>query len=122
MPHFHTRVVTCSLLQTPIGIITKLLVSMRRNQLITHVTNATDVHVWNVDAALRQLPVLDRLTDAVQELQVTRRDTMVFVKCQNSDEVGVIDMRTGTLLDLLTHETKVGCLVCGMGLFSIMRQ
>lgn len=110
------------MLQTPIGIITKLLVSMRRNQLITHVTNATDVHVWNVDAALRQLPVLDRLTDAVQELQVTRRDTMVFVKCQNSDEVGVIDMRTGTLLDLLTHETKVGCLVCGMGLFSIMRQ
>ena len=95
------------LLQAPIGIITTLLVSKQRGQVVTHSHSNTHIHVWNVEADTRNVDTLDKLTAAVQRVLVTQDNSIAYVQCVNSDEVGVIDMRTGAMLDLLTHDTKV---------------
>ena len=95
------------MLQAPIGIITSLLVSKQRGQVVTHISNSCHIHVWNVEADTRNVDTLDKLTAAVQRVLVTQDNSIAYVQCVNSDEVGVIDMRTGAMLDLLTHDTKV---------------
>jgi hypothetical protein len=48
------------------------------------------------------------MTGPVQRVLVTADSSLAYVQCVDSDEVGVIDMRTGAMMDLLTHDNKVG--------------
>ena len=93
--------------QAPIGIITSLLASQTGSLLVTHTRGSTDLHLWNVESATKSIDCPDKLTAPVQRLLVTKDSSLAFVQCCHSDEVGVIDMRTGKMLDLLTHDCKV---------------
>ena len=49
----------------------------------------------------------DRLTSSVSDVIVTSDDQLAFVSAAGSDEVGVFDMSSGQLVDLMTHEGHV---------------
>ena len=83
-----------------------------RGQIITNNTGSSHIHVWT-RLARKSVQRLDKLTAEVTRAQVTKDNSIAYVQCKGSDEIGVIDMKTGTLLDLLTHDTKVG-LICLM--------
>lgn len=95
-----------SAIQAPIGIITTLVTSMS-GQLITHVDGSKDVQVWNIQETTRKVTTRDKLTGAIEEFQVTSDNSIAFVRCHHGDEIGLIDMRNGALLDLLTHDMPV---------------
>jgi len=94
-------------IQAPVGIITEMLVSRHRNQVITHLKDSKDIQVWNIDAALKPINMLDKLTSEVIEAKLTSDNSVAFVRCRDSDELGVVDMRSGVLLDLLTHDAPI---------------
>ena len=99
------RQVTC--LQAPVGILTSLLVPHYSSQIVTHTEGSTILHVWNLDEAIKKVAMMDRLTGRVEKILFTSDDKLAFVQCHDSDEVGVIDMCTGQLQDLLTHSAPV---------------
>lgn len=94
-------------LQAPVGVIDHLLIPSDRGQIVTHLANSNEIHVWGLGDAIGHTGHLDRLTRPVEEILVTADDAKAFVKCQGSDEVGVLDMKTGQLVDLFTHPTEV---------------
>lgn len=63
--------------------------------------------MWNIDEAVRKVQTPDRMTAAISEVQLTSDNQMCFVRCQQSDELGVVDMSTGSMLDLMTHDSPV---------------
>ncbi|CAL1530131.1 unnamed protein product [Lymnaea stagnalis] len=95
-----------SAIQAPIGIITTLVTSLS-GQLITHVDGSKNVQVWNIQEATRQVTTRDKLTGAIQDFQVTADNSIAFASCRHGDEIGLIDMRNGALMDLLTHDMPV---------------
>ncbi|KAH9495509.1 hypothetical protein Btru_013100 [Bulinus truncatus] len=94
-------------IQAPIGVITKLVVSSHKSQVVTHVESSRDIQVWNISETLRKVITRDRLTEAVSEFQMTANNDISFVRCENSDELGLIDMRNGCMIDLLTHDSPI---------------
>ncbi|WAR24293.1 LOW QUALITY PROTEIN: NWD2-like protein [Mya arenaria] len=99
-------------IQAPVGIITEMLISQNTSQVITHLKGSKDVQVWNVDDAVKQINMLDKLTNEVIEAKLTVDNSVAFVRCKDSDELGVIDMRNGILLDLLTHDAPIQDFAC----------
>ncbi|KAK3089761.1 hypothetical protein FSP39_006292 [Pinctada imbricata] len=93
--------------QAPVGIIKELLVSRKRSQIITHMTGAKDLQVWNIDDAVNQMNMRDKLGTAIQDIKVTKSGEAAFVRCADGDEIGVIDMGSGSMIDLLCHESNV---------------
>ena len=63
--------------------------------------------VWNIDAAVRKVNTPDKLTDSISEFQLTSDGRLAFVRCRQSDEIGVVSMRNGSMVDLLTHDNPV---------------
>ncbi|BFZ00150.1 hypothetical protein BsWGS_03189 [Bradybaena similaris] len=96
-----------SVLQAPVGLVTSMLVSRSRGQVLTHLDNSREIQVWRPGRAVQQLITPDKLTDAIAEFHVTVDTRLTFIKCCRSDAVGVIDLNTGCLRDLLTHDTDV---------------
>ncbi|XP_064626001.1 uncharacterized protein LOC135486827 [Lineus longissimus] len=94
-------------LQAPVGVIKRIIVNKHNSQIISYLDQHPAIHVWNVEDAMYDIGILDKLTRDIVEVQVTKDDKTSFVRCRNSDEVGVIDMNTGTLTDLLTHDGVV---------------
>ncbi|OWF48845.1 NACHT and WD repeat domain-containing protein 2-like [Mizuhopecten yessoensis] len=94
-------------IQAPVGIITELLVSTKRSQIVTHIQGASNIQLWNIDEAVNQVNMLDRLTGPITAVRVTGDSSIAYVMCKSSDEIGVIDMRNGSMLDLLTHDSPV---------------
>ncbi|CAH1773349.1 unnamed protein product [Owenia fusiformis] len=94
-------------LQAPVGIIADMMIPKHSKQILTHLQDSCAIHVWNFEAAINQSRLLDKLTGSVAEIQFTEDASQAFVRCHDSDEVGVIDMTTGQLQDLLTHESPV---------------
>ena len=93
--------------QAPVGVIKELLVSRKRSQIVTHMAKAKEIQVWNIDEAVNQMNMRDKLGAAVRDMVVTHDGNLAYVRCADADEVGVIDMRTGTMVDLLCHESNV---------------
>ena len=94
-------------LQAPVGIIDHLLIPSDRGQLVTQQRGSSEVHVWGLGDAIGHVGMLDRLTNSVEELKLSQDDKTAFIRCKGSDEIGVLDMRTGQLVDLLTHPSPV---------------
>lgn len=94
-------------IQAPVGVITEMLISKQRSQVITHLRGSKDVQVWNIDEAVNQVNMLDKLTSVIEEIKLTADNSIAYVRCKDSDELGVIDMRNGIMLDLLTHDAPV---------------
>ncbi|GFR78450.1 NACHT and WD repeat domain-containing protein 2-like [Elysia marginata] len=94
-------------IQAPIGIITDLLVSKIRSQVLTHMRGSKNIEVWNIDAAVRKVNTPDKLTDSISEFRLTSDSRLAFVRCRRSDEIGVISMANGSMVDLLTHDNPV---------------
>ncbi len=63
--------------------------------------------VSHVEYAISHLEMPDHLMVAVSEILVTPDDHIAFITCDHSDEIGVLDLHTGKLLDLLTHESPI---------------
>ena len=101
----NNRVLTT--LQAPVGIITDMYIPSDRGQIVTHLGNSHLLHVWSLGDAIGHVGMLDRLTTSVQSVVFTANDKTALVKCHGSDEIGVLDMRSGQLVDLLTHESTV---------------
>lgn len=96
-----------STLRTPIGLIENLYIENFRGQLVTVSQGSKELQIWSIQDSLGHVDVLDRLTSSINEIVITADDSKAFVTCSGSDEIGVIDMRTGNLIDLLTHESPV---------------
>ena len=94
-------------LQAPVGIVSHLLIPSGRGQIVTNLEDTGVIHVWSLGDAIGHVETLDCLTSAACEIQLTRDDSTAFICCQDSDEVGVLNMHTGQLIDLLTHENPV---------------
>ncbi|XP_074641218.1 NACHT and WD repeat domain-containing protein 2-like [Tubulanus polymorphus] len=91
-------------LQAPVGVITTLLVAKRHGQIITHQQGSENIHVWNIEDTIGNgTTTLDKMTHPIVDMQLTTDDRLCVVKCKNSDEIGIIDIATGALTDLLTH-------------------
>lgn len=99
-------------IQAPVGIISELLISRQRSQVITHVKGSKDIQVWNIDEAVNQVNMLDKLTSVIEEVKLTSDNSIAYVKCRDSDELGVIDMCNGVMLDLLTHDSLISDFGC----------
>ena len=94
-------------IQAPVGIISELLVSKHRSQVITHMEGSRDIQVWNIDEAVNQVNMLDKLSGVITDIKLTADNSLAYVRSHDSDEIGVIDMRNGTMMDLLTHDMDV---------------
>jgi len=68
------------------------------------------IDIWSITAAVTsrtsRAPA-DRLTSSVSDVIITADDKLAFVSAADSDEVGVFDMTTSQLVDLMTHEGPV---------------
>ena len=91
----------------PVGIISRLLVSTNHDKVVTHTEHSSEILVWNVTKCIHKLTTLDKLSGPIADIQVTGDSSVAYIRCQDSDEVGVIDIHRGVLLDLLTHEQKL---------------
>ena len=99
-------------IQAPVGIISELLVSRSRSQIVTHVLGSNDIQIWNINKAVNQVNMLDKLTGVIEDIKLTNANSIAYVRCRGSDELGIIDMRNGVMLDLLTHTSPItdfGC-------------
>ncbi|KAL8596042.1 hypothetical protein ACOMHN_021082 [Nucella lapillus] len=96
-------------LQTPVGVFSTLLVSKFSHQLLTHNLGSSSVMVWRLMASSADSTRLqqDRLTRPVQRVLMTSDQKLAFALCSHSDEIGVFEMHTGLLVDLLTHACEV---------------
>ena len=94
-------------LQAPVGIIRDLLIPSDRGQIITHQDRFNTIQVWGLGDAIGHVGTLDRQTASVKEVIFTKDDKMAFVGCSESDEIGVLDMKTGQMIDLFTHDSPV---------------
>lgn len=99
-------------IQAPVGVISEMIISKQRSQVITHIKGSKDIQVWNIDEAVNQVNMLDKLTTVIEDIKLTSDNSIAYVKCKNSDELGVIDMRNGVMLDLLTHDSQVADFAC----------
>ena len=96
-----SRVLTT--LQAPIGIIDQLLIPKDRGQIVSHSQGSQDVQVWSLGDSIAHVAMHDKMTKPIDEIIVTEDNQLAFVRCVESDEVGVISTSTGDLIDLLTH-------------------
>lgn len=96
-----------AVVQGPVGIIYDVFLPAFRGQLITHLKNSGTIQGWNLRQALVESGYCDRVTSPIDEIRLTADDSKAFVRCKLSDEVGIFDLKTGKLQDLLTHEGKV---------------
>jgi WD40 repeat protein len=94
-------------IQAPVGIITRLLVCQKSTHVVTQLENAKEFQVWNIGDAVNQVDLLDKLSGPIVDVQVTSDNSLAYVVCKNSDEIGVIDMHSGVMMDLLTHDSNV---------------
>lgn len=94
-------------IQAPVGVISEMLISRHRSQVITHIQGSKDIQVWNIDEAVNQVNMLDKLTSIVDNVKLTADNSVAYIGCKDSDELGVIDMRNGVMLDLLTHNAPI---------------
>jgi hypothetical protein len=94
-------------LQAPVGVISEMFVPSDRGQIVTHLEGSDVVHVWSLGDAIGHVGTLDRLTTSIMDVKFTADDRLAYVRCKDSDELGVMDMASGQLVDLLTHESPV---------------
>ena len=94
-------------LQAPVGIIHNMLVPRDRGQIVTRLERTCTLHVWSLGDAIGHVGMLDRLTSQVTLMRFSKDGKLGFIGCADSDEIGVLDMTSGTLIDLLTHESTV---------------
>jgi hypothetical protein len=103
-------------IRAPIGIVSDLFITSGReasagNQLMSVVGGETPrVDIWNVGVAMAMSQAAaaaasrDQLTSSVRDIIVTENDSHAFVLTTGSDEIGVYDMSSGQMVDLMTHE------------------
>ena len=96
---------TC--LHAPVGIIRDMLVTIERAQIVTNQINSNVIQVWGLGDAIGHVSSLDRQTSSIEKILLANNDKTAFIKCKASDEIGVLNMETGHLLDLYTHESHV---------------
>ena len=94
-------------LQAPVGIIRTMQMSSYQSLIITHMEGTKSIHVWNLGDAIGHVTSLDKLTAPVKEILFSADSKTAFVSCKESDEIGIFDMATGKLKDLLTHDSNV---------------
>ena len=94
-------------LQAPVGVISNMLVPNKRGQIVTNQVNSNMLQVWGLGDAIGHVSSLDKQTSSIEKVLFTKDDTTAFIKCKASDEIGVLNMKTGHMLDLYTHENHV---------------
>ena len=80
------------------------------DQLVSITSDSSSVDIWSITAAMTSRSPsapADRLTSSISDVIVTSDDHLAFVGAAGGDEVGVYDMASGQLVDLMTHEGDV---------------
>ncbi|KAK6195222.1 hypothetical protein SNE40_000694 [Patella caerulea] len=93
--------------QAPVGMITSLLVATHSQKFITHTDGSTEIKVWNISNTTVNKTGTEKLTGKVKKIVVDKFGEILYVQCENSDEIGIINMKTGLLIGMLTHTTNV---------------
>ncbi|CAH8619307.1 unnamed protein product [Heterobilharzia americana] len=111
-------------LTSSVGVISRLLIDSSERQLIGYISTSKILNLWNLplaltNAALKQSSNLssgsllndsnrmDCLTKPIDRLIYSQSSSLLLVTCQNSDELGVFDLRSGHLTDMFTHNGVV---------------
>jgi len=84
-----------------------VLQSPSTGQIISVQQDTEHIQVWNLKDYIMDVTSLDKLTSPIDNLMLTEDNKHCFATGSASDEVGVIDMTTGLLTNLLTHESEV---------------
>lgn len=93
--------------QTPPGVVKTLLTSPHHGLLYTLLHGHSSVHCWDVQEVTHKVDPVDQLCDRVTDIRVTSDQSRAFATCSTGEEIAVVEMATGTILDLLTHDSKV---------------
>jgi len=79
-------------------------------QLVSVTGDSSVIDIWSITAAVTsrtsRAPA-DSLTSSVSDIIITSDDKLAFASAAGSDEVGIFDMTTSQLVDLMTHEGPV---------------
>ncbi|XP_064605735.1 NACHT and WD repeat domain-containing protein 2-like [Liolophura sinensis] len=93
--------------QTPPGVVSVLLASPNYGLLYTLLHGHSSVQCWDVQEVTNKVDPVDQLCDRVTDIRVTSDQSRAFATCSTGEEIAVVEMATGTILDLLTHDSKV---------------
>jgi len=110
-----------ALLRAPIGIVSDLFVTnggdvVETDKLVSIIGNdssSTLLDIWNIGVAMTTPKAAvvassrDRLTASIRDVTLTENDSHAFIQTNGSDEMGVYDMSSGQMVDLMTHEGVV---------------
>ncbi|KAL5016768.1 hypothetical protein ScPMuIL_006357 [Solemya velum] len=90
----------------PIGVIQRLRI-LQDDSIMTNNKNSKDVQVWNTNQSANNIALPDRMGGAIADALTTVDIRHTFLRFKDSDEIGVVDMRTGVVEKLLNHRSKV---------------
>jgi len=80
------------------------------DQLISVTGDSSVIDIWSITGAVTSRTSRapgDRLTSSVSDVIITADDQLAFASAAGSDEVGIFEMSSGQLVDLMTHEGAV---------------
>lgn len=110
-----------ALLHAPVGIISRLLVDHTRQTLVGYVAHSREIHLWGLTGAFTDGTSIDALTGPITTVRAAATAPRALALCENSDEMGVLDLNSGLLTDLYTHEGAVqSCAISSCGRFALV--
>ncbi|XP_050413112.1 NACHT and WD repeat domain-containing protein 2 [Patella vulgata] len=93
--------------QAPVGMITSLLVAKHSQKFVTHTDGSAEIQVWSISNTTVNKTSTEKLTGKVKKIVVDKFGEIAYVQCDNSDEIGIINMKSGLLIGMLTHTRNV---------------
>lgn len=90
----------------PIGVIHRLRI-LQDDSVITNNRDSKEVQIWNTTQSSNNIALPDRMGGAIADALTTEDIRHTFLRFRESDEIGVVDMRTGVVEKLLDHRAKV---------------
>ncbi|PAA74233.1 hypothetical protein BOX15_Mlig033440g3 [Macrostomum lignano] len=108
------------MLHAPTGILTRLLVDQTRSLVVGFIEHSREIHLWSLQGAFTDGTAVDSLTAPIRAVRSARRRPRAVACCDNSDEMGVVDLDTGYLTDLYSHEgVVVDCAISSCGDYAV---
>ena len=109
------------MLRAPVGIITEIHVDHKRDDILAYVTYSRELHLWHPKTTFGGGILIDALTAPVVRVAIASHTFKALAICEASDELGVVDLNTGVLTDLYTHEGQVlRCAITPCGQYAMV--
>lgn len=74
---------------------------------IMYIEYCYEFQVWNLDEVVKLMNMLDKLIGVIVDIQFMQDGEIVYVMCKCSDEIGVIEMKIGIMVDFFIYDSFV---------------